>query len=337
MSTEEGEVEDSSQPPDDSVGARLVAARTATGLSVAEVAQRLHCGPDLIDALEANRFADLGAPVFSRGHLRRYSELLGLPIDTMLAQMAHQENANAPLPDLTQVPRAQSTPIDLRALRPLAAGVAAVALFASLVWLVLTQTRVDSETASVSGTTVTEIPDSDAAAALTTATPQIEPGVAATESAAIAARDPSPAAASTAATSPAAASTATTAPEASTAEGTSWPARSSVIAQRGGFSLALAVTEACWIEVYDKDNNILFYDMAQPGRRIQVSGPAPVRVRLGLANAVSLEFLGRRTPVPAELIRESLAHFTISSDGAFRRYLAAPVAESTTGPRPSGT
>jgi hypothetical protein len=101
--------------------------------------------------------------------------------------------------------------------------------------------------------------------------------------------------------------------------------------------LALSVTESCWIEIYDKDNNPLFYDMAQPGRRIQVSGAAPIRIRLGLAEVVSLEFLGRRTPVPADLIRESLAHFTVAADGTFRRYRPPAATESTTEPRPSGT
>ena len=35
----------------------------------------------MIEALEDERFAALGAPVFVRGHLRRYAELLGEPED----------------------------------------------------------------------------------------------------------------------------------------------------------------------------------------------------------------------------------------------------------------
>jgi cytoskeleton protein RodZ len=311
-----------------SVGTRLAAARAVTGLSIAQVAQRLHCGPDLIEALEDDRFADLGAPVFARGHLRRYSELLGLPIDDMLAQLAHQENRDPPLPDLTQVPRAQ-TSLDLRTLRPVLAGVSAVVVFALLIWLVLTQTTPESESPPTQAAAVTPEstePTADPAAAA--AAPS-----AVDEALAEVRPEAPPEVAPQAAPQPAPEVT----PEATSETPTTWPARASVIAQRGGFSLALSVTESCWIEIYDKDNNPLFYDMAQPGRRIQVSGAAPIRIRLGLAEVVSLEFLGRRTPVPAGLIRESLAHFTLAADGTFRRYRPPAAAESATEPRPSGT
>lgn len=308
MSTDEGEVEASTPEADDSVGARLVAARTAAQWSVAEVAQRLHCGPNLIEALEANRFADLGAPVFARGHLRRYSELLGLPIEAMLAQWSRQENREPVLPDLTRVPRAEPAGFDWRPLQPYALGVAAVAVFAILLWVVLTQTApapVRSEPIVAASPTVTESPPPISPA--TTA----EPAVEMTEP-------------------PTAGVTQSQSEE-------SWPARASIVAQRGGFSLALAVNANCWIEIYDKDGNPLFYDMAQAGRRIQVSGAAPVRVRLGLAEAVTLEYLDRRGPVPPELIRESLAHFTLSADGTFRRYVPPAAPTLTIDPSPLGT
>lgn len=333
MSTEEGEstgteAEDSARTTEESVGARLMAARAATGLSVAEVAQRLHCGRDLIEALESNRFADLGAPVFARGHLRRYADLLGLPVDDMLAHLNRQENIDPPLPDLTQVPRAQSSGINLQALRPAAAGVGAVAVFAVLLWTVLTQTPAD-EPATITEAVATTDANATAEAVAATESVATPDAVASTEAVAT---PRAPVTTEAAVPTEAAATAVASATPAST-----WPARSEVVAQRGGFSLALAVDESCWIEIYDKDGKALFYDMAQPGRRIEVSGAAPVRIRLGLAEAVSLEFSGRRMRVPADLIRESLAHFTISADGSFRRYRPPPAASTGTESRPSGT
>lgn len=352
MSTEEGETEgkeaagksaagdeaeESTRMTEESVGARLLAARTATGLSVAEVAQRLHCGRDLIEALEADRFADLGAPVFARGHLRRYSDLLGLPVNDMLAQLVRQENRDPPLPDLTQVPRAQSTSIDLQSLRPLAAGVAGVAVFAVLLWMVLTQTPADTVANGPVKDIVTPASSAGVATSRESAVasePDTEGEAASAVEIAPSSKPVSPAAANTAAATAVAAEAGAAS---SAAQTSAWPARSEVIARRGGFSLALAVDESCWIEIYDKEGNALFYDMAQPGRRIEVSGAAPVRIRLGLAEAVSLEFSGRRMRVPADLIRESLAHFTISSDGSFRRYRPPPAAPAGIESRPSGT
>jgi cytoskeleton protein RodZ len=252
--------------------------------------------------------------VFSRGHLRRYAELLGLSVDDMLAHLARQETGEPPLPDLTKVPRVESQPMDWRALRPAAVGAAAVAVFALAIWLVLTRTPSADDPPSVT-TASTAVSPTPASPGTASSTPVASPS--ATELA------PVPAA--------------TAAVIAETTSESRGPARPTVISQRGDFSLAMSVDEECWIEIYDKDGDALFYDMAQPDRRIQVSGSAPVRVRLGFAPAVTLEFLGRRMPVPAELIRQSLAHFTLSADGRFTRYRPPPPTRSPSETRASGT
>ena len=38
-----------------------------------------------MQALEENRFDVLGAPVFAKGHLRKYADLVGVPIEDVLA------------------------------------------------------------------------------------------------------------------------------------------------------------------------------------------------------------------------------------------------------------
>ncbi len=335
MSTEEGGLEGSTETTEVSVGARLVAARSASGLTVAQVAQRLHCGRDLIEALEADRFADLGAPVFSRGHLRRYAELLGLSVEDMLAHLARQETREPPLPDLTQVPRAESRPFDWRALQPMALGAAAVAVFALAIWLVLTRTASVDESSSVTSASNVVAP-TPASSGTASSTPAASPRAVSPSTASPSVTQAAPAT-PTPLVSEDAKPTDTAVANAETITESRWPARPTVISQRGGFSLAMSVDEACWVEIYDKDGNALFYDMAQPERRIQVSGAAPVRVRLGLAPAVTLEFLGRRMPVPPELIRESLAHFTLSADGRFTRYRPPPTTRSPSETRASGT
>ncbi|HZW17543.1 MAG TPA: RodZ domain-containing protein [Luteimonas sp.] len=68
-------------PADRGCGERLRAAREAAGLSVSEVASRLKMPMRIVEALEAEDWARIGAPVFVRGQLRSYSRLLGLPVE----------------------------------------------------------------------------------------------------------------------------------------------------------------------------------------------------------------------------------------------------------------
>lgn len=85
------------------IGEVLRAARERTGLQVKQAAERLHVDAAIIQALEEGRFAALGAPVFVRGHLRRYAELLGEPEAPLQARYAALQEASI-APDLTRVP-----------------------------------------------------------------------------------------------------------------------------------------------------------------------------------------------------------------------------------------
>jgi cytoskeleton protein RodZ len=85
------------------IGEILRAARERTGLQVRQAAERLHVDAAIIEALESGRFSALGAPVFVRGHLRRYAEMLGEPEAPLQARYAALQEASI-APDLTQVP-----------------------------------------------------------------------------------------------------------------------------------------------------------------------------------------------------------------------------------------
>lgn len=62
-----------------SLGARLLAARTQTGFSREDVARRLHVSTALVDAMERDDWSRLGAPVYVRGHLSSLAREVGLP------------------------------------------------------------------------------------------------------------------------------------------------------------------------------------------------------------------------------------------------------------------
>jgi cytoskeleton protein RodZ len=112
------------------IGARLRAARETSGLTVLQAAERLHVDARILEALEAEDFAALGADVYVRGHLRRYAEAVGESGAQL--QELYAGTAATKTPDLTRIPRAgpvsRPSPLLLPALL-LVVGVALIGVF----------------------------------------------------------------------------------------------------------------------------------------------------------------------------------------------------------------
>lgn len=89
------------------IGTRLKSARGRMGVTIVQAAERLHLDATVIQALEEQRFESLGAPVYVRGHLRRYAEFLGEPGAPLQDQYAGLLESTVE-PDLRQVPNAFS-------------------------------------------------------------------------------------------------------------------------------------------------------------------------------------------------------------------------------------
>src|SRR5262245_32541271 len=87
------------------IGARLRAGREKMGLTQLQAAEKLHVDPKVVESLEAERFEALGAPVFVRGHLRRYSEFIGEKTAELL-DLYSAATTQPALPDLTKLPKA---------------------------------------------------------------------------------------------------------------------------------------------------------------------------------------------------------------------------------------
>ena len=96
-------------PPPTSLGLgeRLRSARKARALSMAQVAEALRLEEASVVALEEGRFEAMGAPVFVRGHLKRYAALVGLNVEVVLeAYRAAAPGSDAP--PMIARPRAQA-------------------------------------------------------------------------------------------------------------------------------------------------------------------------------------------------------------------------------------
>ena len=88
------------------IGARLRAAREKCGLTVLQAAEKLYVDARILEALEAQDFAVLGADVYVRGHLRRYAEAVGESPAEL--QELYAASVRPVPPDLTRMPRADS-------------------------------------------------------------------------------------------------------------------------------------------------------------------------------------------------------------------------------------
>ncbi len=114
------------------IGSQLHAARERLGLTLPEVAASLHVDVAVIESLEAGRFFALGAPVFARGYLRHYAELLGEPLDEVTGRYGTLREAAAS-PDITAVPRLPQAAVS-RARWPLVLMAIALVLAVVIWW-----------------------------------------------------------------------------------------------------------------------------------------------------------------------------------------------------------
>jgi cytoskeleton protein RodZ len=87
------------------IGTRLRACRERIGLTQAQAAEKLHVEARSLQALETEDFDSFGAPVFVRGHIRRYCELVGENSVELVA--LYNETTRAVLPPvITRMPNA---------------------------------------------------------------------------------------------------------------------------------------------------------------------------------------------------------------------------------------
>ena len=276
-----------------SIGERLRAGRERSGLSIAAAAEKLHLDPKVIDALEADRFAEVGASVYVRGHLRRYADFVGEAGGELVSMYTTRETPAAK-PDLTQVPHAERRADPRRLVTPLVA-LGAGALLLGAIWWVLagSDTPSDPEPAKPSVPTVSAEPPP--AAATLPATPvSLTASAPATTNA-----EPLPATAAAAAT------------ETAVAPAKEVPARE--------VRLQLELAGDSWVEVYDSRGERLFYDVASGGSVQSVSGRAPLRVVLGNAAGVAVQVDGQAREIPAGAAEGEGARFVVNRSGTLSR------------------
>lgn len=274
-------------------GSMLRRARASRGLSEQQAAEQLNLDVSIVAALERDDFAALGAPVFAKGHLRRYGAMLGLVTDELLAAYERAGGQSGP-PVLVPRARQEMPPVRGRPKWPwvvgsgllflLAAGVAAYVSEYGLRWPSggPEQVRVPGRGpggASVAEPAAADVaapgPLQEAAAATTDAPVPDSPGAAASEAPAL----PVP---------------------------------------PGHVSVSLAFAADSWAEIYDGSGQAVLYDLGRAGTQRSIAAAAPLSVTIGNTPGVTLAVNGRRVSLPAVPGAGTVARFKIEADGTVR-------------------
>ena len=291
-----------------SIGERLRAGRERAGLSVAAAAEKLHLDNKVIEALEADRFADLGASVYVRGHLRRYGDFVGEQgAELVSAYMARE--ARPPPPDLTQVPHPERRADPRRLITPLV-GLGCALVLAIAIWWVLAGSRPGN-------TAATSAPPANAAAApVAAAGPATGTPGSSAQAPAMRIADAAPAAGAGVVPTNGSATPAATQGDANTRRESS---SETSVAPARSTRLTLELSGESWVEIYDSRGERLFYDVASAGSVQNVEGRPPLRVVLGNAAGVSVQVDGQSREIPSGAVKGEGASFVVNRSGSLSR------------------
>lgn len=319
-----------SEPVTPSIGQLLAGLRAGRGLDLGKAAEALRCDRAIIEALEADRYADLGAAVFARGHLRRYAEFLGAPVDELLARWSAEEGAKQALPDLTRAPQAPRV-IDTRRWGRLLAAVAGALAIGLAAWWILQGAGLRDAPRAAAPVAA---PVAIAAAPMPAAT-EVSPPPAASAAAPDAAPVAAPAVQATAAQAPAAQpAPPPVAPVTVAPAPTPTPAPAPVAAA-GEVVLAFTTQADCWAEVFDAQGGRRLFQIIRAGQRVTATGRPPLRVTLGRGDVTRFELDGRVTALPADAVRDAVARFEVTASGALRALPPVPAPAAPSAPAAS--
>ncbi|MEX2495162.1 MAG: RodZ domain-containing protein [Woeseia sp.] len=280
-----------------SPGARLAEARRARAISLSEIARELHLDEPKVSALEQNAFESLGAPVFTKGYLRKYAELVGIPVDEILADYYRLNrstsappivgNRERPARDVAPGPWLGATLVVL-----LAAGAAWWWSSGGAGWL---------ERGTVPATLLPSTSDEE----VNQPPRRVEPA---------AGQEPS-SAAEPAASDAEPASDVASSPDLPVEEPAQAEPRSGTQPRaEAGAAVELAMTFSgdCWTEVTDASGERLFFGLGSAGRTVTVRGNPPLQVLLGDSDNAALTVNGERYGVPSSARRGDTARLTIT-------------------------
>ncbi len=258
-------------------GEQLRQVRETAGLTVADVAARLHMPVQVVVALEAEQWGRLGAPVFVRGQLRSYAKLLGVDLGGLLEQAGIAPVEPPKLVSHTHTPRLRRMAENLGRR---AVYVVITAVLAVPVWYAFQGKFSGAETTTAS---LDELPEAAVAATVPATSDELTARPAAERAPYIASIAP------------------VARPSAESA-----PAEAMTLDFRGD----------SWVEVSAPDGGIIEKALIRAGERRSYAAGQVGRMVVGNASEVDLRQKGGGVDLSAYTRGNNVARFTVSSDGS---------------------
>ena len=262
-------------------GERLREAREAQQIALLEIAKELHLDEYKVRALEQNDFEVLGAPVFAKGHLRKYAELVDVDEREILGDY-HELTRAAGMPPVVGARRRPGSELSPG---PWIAFVLILLALAFAYWW-FTSGNARSTAPAPAETPEIESGSSGAGASVDRQDVVLPPArndlpedrpLDAAETALPAAADDTGSAVADIESGVSLAD----AGAASAPEDTS-----------GRVVLSLSFGEDCWTEVSDATGRRLFFGLGRAGTDVEVDGEPPLSVLLGSADQVEVRVNG---------------------------------------------
>jgi cytoskeleton protein RodZ len=259
-------------------GRRLAAERERLGLSVGDIAGRLRLHPKQVQAIESESLPGLPAP-FLRGFVRNYAKEVRLDPAPLLDQLNELLGPRAaPAGERTLAgARGSSAPLDEQVSRRvvLVGVVVALIVFGVVGWMA----------------TRSRTPARDVPTAPPTAAPVVPP-------------PPVPEQREAAAVAPAADPVPPSPPIAT-------PAAPPTAGAAGALRLRFA--EAAWVEVTQADGRIVHSQINEAGTEQRIDAAGPLRLVVGNASAVTIEFRGKPIDLKPVTSPDNVARITLAN------------------------
>ena len=258
-------------------GERLAEARREQQISVLEIAKELHLDEAKVGALERNEFEVLGAPVFAKGHLRKYAELVNVPVEDILVDY-YKLTRSAEMPPViaTRVrPRQELSP------GPWIAVIVVAIMAASAYWWFTRPATIEPATIEPTAVEPAAEPQQDAPETSLPAGNEVQ------DTASAPADDPQPEA-----------EPARVVPEPQAQQAVIEETESPEVAA-GQMRLLLTYSGDCWTEVTDATGRRLFFALGTDGRTVELSGAEPFSVLIGSPGNVAVQVNGDDYALPA--------------------------------------
>ena len=266
-------------------GDRLANKRKEKELSVNQVAREIKIEPHVIEMIENNDFESIGAPVFVKGYLRQYSELVGLDPDLII------EKYNA-INSIEDSPPIVNDSVDQISKYVLTPRIILIAIFVILISLGVLATVFgifgNNEPVVIKMETETESPEPisppvseqriDSSEIQIDETTEME-----TETESIEPLSPS--------------------------------IEDEFFIEENTMNLSIIYSGLCWTEVFDANGERLFFGLGDQDREVNIIGIPPFDVMLGAAdNLLEIKLEGREYNVVDSIRRGEVLRFKVVDD-----------------------